>query len=125
MNRYTIFQCAQLLERLRPLQRTWFPLHKLEQRGPAKRINALVSQSLVTGLLISEVWNRRAREIESAAISIKHHCNLVGRQDLRLLREWMRRGHDSDLPVFLKRSDETINQARIRQRLVALNLDDA
>ena len=36
MNLYTIFQCAQLLERFSALQRTGFPLHKLQKRARAE-----------------------------------------------------------------------------------------
>ena len=44
MNLYTIFYCAQLLERFNALQGSWFPFHKSEQRLALESINSLVTK---------------------------------------------------------------------------------
>jgi len=93
MNRYTIFQCAQLLERFSALQRTWFPSHKLKQRPAPESINALVTKKQRAPVFL---WSRdrRTREIKSVATKIENDFHLVGRKSVRRILEWMRSRHD-------------------------------
>ena len=46
MNSYTIFQSAQLLERLRAFTRTGFPAHEPQQRISSETVNPLVTEKL-------------------------------------------------------------------------------
>src|SRR6266508_3369526 len=79
MNLYTIFQCAQLLERFSAFQRTWFPFHKLKQRLTPKSVNALVTEKQRAPV---GPWSRdrRTREIKSVAAKIENDLHLVGRK---------------------------------------------
>jgi len=75
MNLYTIFQCAQLLERLSTFQRSGFPLHELQEGVPTKTVDSLMTKGQGAALLLE--WNRRARKIEGVSSTIDNHFDLV------------------------------------------------
>ncbi len=62
MNFYTIFQGAQLLQRLSALQRALFPLNKLEERIPAKSVDTLMAQVANAGRF-GGVGDNASREV--------------------------------------------------------------
>ena len=92
MNSYTIFQSAQLLERLRALARRWFQLHEFQQCGSPKRVDPLMPQQGMTPkAFVSHIrvdgweavipWSF-AREIESDTVTIDHDFDLVQRRNV-------------------------------------------
>src|SRR6266496_3207515 len=122
MNPYTIFQCAQLLERFSAFQRTWFPSHKLKQRFTPKSVNALVTekQRAPVGPCSRD---RRSREIKSVAAKVENDLHLVGRKSVRGILEWMRSRHDSHFAIRLQFFDSFVDQTRIDQGFIPLDID--
>src|SRR5437773_3717424 len=122
MNRYTIFQCAQLLERFSALQRTRFPFYKLEQCVAPESINALVTKKQRAPVFL---WSRdhRTREIKSIAAKIENDFHLVGRKSVRRILEWMRSRHDFYFAIRLQFFDKLVDQAWIDQRFIPLDID--
>src|SRR4029077_6718778 len=100
MNRYTIFQCAQLLERLSALQRSGFPLHELQEGVPAKTVDSLMTKRQGAALLLE--WNRRAREIEGVSSTIDNHFDLVKGQRVLWMFKPMRSSYDLDRAIRAK-----------------------
>jgi hypothetical protein len=109
MNRYTIFQCAQLLERLSALQRSGFPLHESQEGTPAKTVDSLMTKGqgvafllfggLTTAAPCTLEWNRGAREIERVSSTIDNHFDLVRGQRFLWMFKPMRGGDDLDCTV--------------------------
>src|SRR5207253_8664333 len=113
MNLYTIFQCAQLLQRLCAFQRTRFPAYKLEQRLASETVNSLMTKQggalsrslpfsaggLETAAPFRLKWDRSTREIKSAAAKVENDFHLVGRKSVRRIPEWMCSRHDFRLPI--------------------------
>src|SRR4051794_6097594 len=110
MNRYTIFECAQLLESFGALERARFPPDKLDQDGTVKRVDALMPQGFVAGLPIPQVRDGCAREVKSALVPIEHDFDLVRREDGSFIGKRMRRRDHSDLPIFPQRLNQAIDQ---------------
>src|SRR5438309_11455959 len=123
MNRYTIFQCAQLLERFSALQRTWFPSHKLKQRPAPESINALVTKKQRAPVFL---WSRdrRTREIKSVATKIENDFHLVGRKSVRRILEWMRSRHDFYFAIGTQFFVKLFVLGRVDQRVVAVDMID-
>ena len=123
MNLYTIFQCAQLLQRLCALQRTRFPLHKLQERVAPKTVDALMAKITNTGR-VGGVRDHASREVESAIIPIQDNFDLVGRFCFGWIGERMRSSDDVDVAIRAEFFDKLIDQARIDQWFIALNVND-
>src|SRR6266487_293050 len=124
MNLYTIFKSAQLLERLGPLQWRRFPFHKLQEGLSPKTVNALMTQIPYRRGAIAREGDSVARKIERVAAKIDNHLYLMRRRRFRCAFEWMRRGDDTDLATGTQFLDQLVDQSRIHQRFVALNVDD-
>ena len=94
MNFYTIFECAQLFERLSALQWTWLPSHELEQGLPPESVDALVTEKQKTATVIPLSWDRSARKVKSVTEKIENNLHLVPRRRVRWILEWMRSGYN-------------------------------
>src|SRR5215471_20008496 len=79
MNLYTIFERAQLLEGLGALQRRRFPSHEIEERFPAKTINALMAQIFYWGCAIAREGDGVAGKVKRVAVKIDNHLHLMRR----------------------------------------------
>ena len=123
MNFYTIFQCPQLLQRLYTFQRTRFPRYKLQERVASKTVNALMAEVTNTGR-VGGVRDNASREVESAIIPIQDDFVLVGRFCFGRLGERMRGSNDVDAAIRAEFFDKLINQARIDQWFIALNVNN-
>src|SRR5215510_4102193 len=97
MHFYTIFQCAQLLERLRAFERSGFPFHELQKGIPPKAVNALMTKGKGAAVLFE--WNRRTREIEGVPGEIDNHFDLVGGQRVLQMFKRMRGSDDLDCTI--------------------------
>src|SRR5262249_35411318 len=122
MNSYTIFQCAQLLERLGAFQRSGFPRYKLQKGVAPETVDALMTKSQRAILLLK--WNRRAREIESVSSKINNHFDLVRRERVRCVFKRMCGRDDLDRTIRAKSLHDPVDQTRFDQRFVTLDVDD-
>src|SRR5437868_1503224 len=137
MNLYTIFQCAQLLQRFSAFQRTRLPAYKLEQRLASETVDSLVTEQggalsrsllssgggLETAASFRLEWDRSTREIKSAAAKIENDFHLVRRKSVRWLPEWMCSRHDFRFTIRTQFFDKLVDQPRIDQRFVALDIN--
>src|SRR6202040_747334 len=71
-------------------------------------------------------WKRdgKARKIERVAAKIDNDLHLMWRGSLRRILKWMCGGDDLDLAICAQLPSEPVDQTRIDQRLVALNIHD-
>src|SRR4029453_6324156 len=98
MNLYTIFQCAQLLERLSAFQRSGFPLHELQEGVAPKTVNALMAEITNAGR-VGGVRDNASRKVESAIVPIQDDFVLVGRFCFGRIGERMRSRGDVDAAI--------------------------
>src|SRR5947209_7156960 len=75
-------------------------------------------------VLIAREWDRAAREVERAPFRIEDDFDLMRRFDVRGVLEWMRGGDHFNTAIVLHFPNESIEQLRIRQWLIALDIDD-
>ncbi len=68
--------------------------------------------------------NDAARKIERVAVRIDDHLHLMRRLDIAALEKRMRRGNHFHGPIAAQFADETIDQLRISQRLIALDVEN-
>jgi hypothetical protein len=112
MNLYTIFQCAQLLERLSTFEPSGFPLHELQEGVPTKTVDALMTKGQEAALFLFGglntatpwrlEWNGDAREIEGVSSKIDNHFNLVRGQRVLWMFKPMRGSDDLSSAVRAK-----------------------
>ena len=124
MHLYTIFERAQLLERLGALQWRRFPLDELQKRRAPKTVDALVAEIFYGRGLIPRKWDSSAREVKRVAVKIDNYLYLMRRGGFRRVFKWMSRGHDVDLAIRAQSLDHLIDQIGIKQRLVSLDIND-
>src|SRR5439155_2394852 len=116
---YTIFQCAQLLERLSTFQRSGFPLHELQKGIPTKAVDALMTKGQEAALLLFGglntaalwrlEWNRGAREIEGISSKIDNYFDLVRGQRVLWMFKPMRGSDDLDCTVRAEFLDDLVD----------------
>src|SRR5262249_18232715 len=98
MNFYTIFQGAQLFQRLRALQRTGLPFYKLEEYIPPKPVDALMAKVVYSGSGVRE-RDCSTRKIKCAAIRIYHDLDLMRRRCVGGVFERMRGSNNADFAI--------------------------
>jgi hypothetical protein len=73
MNRYTIFERAQLFQRFRTFSLRLFPFHKSKQRVSSEAVNSLMPQHFRSARRGPD----RTPEIKRGAVSIDNHFDLM------------------------------------------------
>src|SRR5207237_8875809 len=104
-------------------QRTRFPLYESQKRVAPKTVDALMTEITNTGR-VGGIRDETSREVESAIIPIQDHLVLVGRFCFGGIGEWMRSSDDVCAAIRAEFFDKLINQARIDQSFIAVDVND-
>ena len=108
MNIYTIFQSAQLLQRLSAFQWTRLPFHELQERVPPEPVDTLMTKIFYLRR-IAGVGDRSPGKIKCAPACIDNHFDLVWRGCFGAILERMRGSDDIDLAIRPEFFDDPVD----------------
>ena len=123
---------AQLLQRLETLDRRRRKRRIVAQKAHAVGVEAIVAiQGQAErnffrnrGETVARPRYRRPAEVQRVTIAVKHDLDHVGVECLRRIVDQVTCGCDRRVGMRGKRVGDGVDQLRLEQRLVALNVDD-
>ena len=108
MNIYTIFQSAQLLQRLCALERASFPVHKPQERVAPEPVDTLMTKIVYRRRIAGE-GDRSSGKIKCAPACIDNDLDLVWGGRVGGILKRMCGGDDVDLAIRTEFFEEPVD----------------